>query len=404
MSKVLYCWELGGGYGHTAAFLPIARQLKALGHEVIFALKNLEYAGVLLADDGFAYLQAPIRWPDGDPQPPASSYPGVLLNAGFDDATGLFARVNAWQSLYRHVRPDLIVFDHAPTALLAAREFEVPRAGFGTGFFTPPRISPLPNIRPWLRVADKTLHAIESQVLSTVNSVLLNLNEPPLSILADLFDLTENFINTFPELDHYRQYRTANYWGPTILQTDGIEPSWPSIGSEKIFAYLRPEYPGLEILLKQLRTSPWSILVHIPGTTPAFIAKNSSANLHITPQPVMISAAAEQCDLAICHGGVATLSAFLLFGKPLLALPFQLEQLISAQNIAAIGAGAYISAESKNPNYKAPLTELMRQAKYAQAARQFAAKYTDFSPSQQAIDIAQRCEVLMKNAYIKGSS
>lgn len=404
MSRVVYCWELGAGYGHTAAFLPVARQLKTLGHEVIFALRDLEYAETLLAEDLFCYLQAPIRWPDGRPQPPASSYPGILQNAGFTDETGLLTRTKAWQSLYTHLQPDLMVFDHAPTALVAAREFNIPRAGFGTGFFSPPRTTPLPNIRPWLQVTDKVLSSIESQVLITTNSVLARLNTPPLGVLADLFDFAEDFICTFPELDHYRQWRTANYWGPTILQTDGAEPIWPSVGAEKIFAYLRPEYPGLDALLKQLRTSPWSTLVHIPGTTPAFIARNSSANLHITPHPVIISAAAKQCGLAICHGGVATLSAFLLAGKPLLVLPFQLEQLISAHNIVALGAGAYISTENKKINYKASLTELLSQSKYAQAAQQFAEKYAAFSSTQHAIDIAKRCEVLMKNTYINGSN
>ncbi|WP_415880392.1 glycosyltransferase [Methylomonas sp. TEB] len=404
MARVLYCWELGAGYGHTAAFLPIARQLKSLGHEVIFALKDLEYADTWLAADHFCYLQAPIRWPDSRPQAPASSYPGILQNAGFTDETGLLTRAKAWECLYRHVSPDLIVCDHAPTALLAARKFDTPRAGFGTGFFSPPRISPMPNIRPWLRVSDKALNIIESQVLNTTNSVLECLNTPPLRILADLLEFTEDFICTFPELDHYRQYRNANYWGPTILQTDGMGPIWPSVGAEKIFVYLHPEYPGLEVLLKQLRASPWSILAHIPGTTPAFIEKNSSANLHITPQPVIISAAAKQCDLAVCHGGMATLSAFLLSGKPLLALPFQLEQLISAQNLATLGAGTYIAAESKNPNYKTAVTELLRHSKHTQTAQQFADKYAGFSSAQQASDIAKRCEMLMKDAYIKGNS
>ncbi|WP_231890208.1 glycosyltransferase [Methylomonas methanica] len=371
---------------------------------MLFALKDLEYAEVLLAGDNFAYLQAPMRWPDDHPRPPASSYPGLILNAGFTYEIGLLTRAKAWQYLYQQLNPDLIVFDHAPTALLAAHGFNIPRAGFGNGFFSPPRISPMPNIRPWFRVADKVLSDIERQVLNTTNSVLARLNTPPLRILADLFEFAEDFICTFPELDHYKQWRSANYWGPTILQTAGIEPIWPSVGAEKIFAYLHPKYPGLEALLKQLRASPWSILVHIPGTTPAFIEKNSSANLHITPQPVMISAAAEQCDLAICHGGVATLSAFLLRGKPLLTLPFQIEQLISAQNAAALGAGAYVTVESKSPNFKTSLTELFRHEKYSQAARQFAEKYAGFSSTQQAIDIAARCETLMTNAHINGNN
>ena len=41
MGKVAFCWELGGGLGHIAGFLPVANHLKEKGHEVIFIVKSL---------------------------------------------------------------------------------------------------------------------------------------------------------------------------------------------------------------------------------------------------------------------------------------------------------------------------------------------------------------------------
>ena len=52
----------------------------------------------------------------------------LLYNNGFYDADSLKATVQAWRELYETVRPDLIVFDHSPTALLAACGFQAKKA------------------------------------------------------------------------------------------------------------------------------------------------------------------------------------------------------------------------------------------------------------------------------------
>ncbi|MGZ4958154.1 MAG: glycosyltransferase [Methylomonas sp.] len=396
MSKIIYVWEMGGGYGHTAAFLPVARQLRQRGHEVVFVLKDLEFADVLLGNDGFPYLQAPIRWPSPQPLPAALSYPGILQNAGFGEASGLFARVHAWQTLYQYLSPDLILFDHAPTALLAARNLGIPCALFGTGFYSPPRFNPLPAMRPWQPVAEKQLVAVESRILTVINTILQRLGTEPIDSVADLFDAEEDFLCTLPELDHYQQRSGARYWGPSVYQQGGIEPLWPAVGNKNIFAYVKHNYPGLETLLQHLRSSNWSVLVHIPGTTPAFIEKHNSGNLHISPHPLNLVQIAKQCDLAICHGGAGTTACFLLSAKPLLVLPEQLEQLLTGRNIAALGAGICVPMETKKPNFRALISELLTNAKYTTAARGFAEKYADFSPEQQALDIAEHCETLIR--------
>ena len=363
MSKILYAWELGAGYGHIARFLTIAQQLKQRGHQIIFALKNLEHADILLGKNQFHYLQSPIRWPTSNTMPAAYSYPGLLKNAGFDNLSGLIGRVHAWQSLYRYTKPDLILFDHAPTALLAARPLDIPKALFGAGFFAPPVVTPMPCIRPWLKISEKELLRMELEVLDATNSALQMLDYDPLTRLADLFDVNENFLCTFEELDHYQNRKKDSYWGPSLYQSGGIKPQWPSIGGNKIFAYLNLSHLGLETLLQQLKNSAYSVLVHIAGITPAFIQKHSGANLHISPHPYQLSEVCEQCDMAICHGGIATISSFLLSGKPLLILPFHLEQWLCALNLESLGAGKHITTETKKPNYRSTISEILTNPK-----------------------------------------
>ncbi|WAK00369.1 glycosyltransferase [Methylobacter sp. YRD-M1] len=396
MNKIVYAWELGGGYGHIGAFLSVAKQFQQRGHEVVFVLKNLEHAHTLLGKYGFAYFQAPMRWPGNAAMPPAINYAGILRNAGFHETAGLLARTQAWKTTIACLKPDLLLFDHAPTALLAARELKIPRALFGTGFYSPPRLSPMPAMRSWLHVSERELANSEAQVLAMINSVADRLGGRYLTALADLFEVEADFLCTLPELDHYQGRKQGVYWGPAFSYSEGENLVWPSVGDKRIFAYLNKDYAGLEPLLQQLRSSSWSVFAHIPGTTPASIQKYSSANLRISAQPVDMRQAAMQCDLSICHAGAGTSAAMLLSGKPLLMLPIYLEQLLTARTIAMLGAGVCIPPEMKKPNYRAAAMEVLSNNKYTKTAGKFADKYAAFTPEEQAVRIVERCEALMR--------
>ena len=83
------------------------------------------------------------------------TYADLLLNIGFGDGEAFTVHLHAWRNLFELVQPDLLVCDHSPTALLAARtltsaygtltpalsqgerEMRFPVATVGTGFFTP---------------------------------------------------------------------------------------------------------------------------------------------------------------------------------------------------------------------------------------------------------------------------
>ena len=150
MSRILFAWELGGGYGHTSRFLPIGLKLRDRNHEVIFVLKDLSHAEMILGRHGFSFLQAPIWLPKmtGLSNPPLN-YPEILLRFGFHNKETLASMVKAWRQLFALVRPDLLILDHAPTALLASYGGKIPRTIIGSGFSSPPRITPMPNMRAW---------------------------------------------------------------------------------------------------------------------------------------------------------------------------------------------------------------------------------------------------------------
>lgn len=395
MARVVYVWEMGGGYGHIARFVPVARELRQRGHEVIFVLKDLAHIERLLSESGFPYLQAPVRWPGLQKIPPANSYAEILRNSGFAETSGLLARAKAWRTLFGLLAPDLLLFDHAPTALLAARGLAKPRALFGTGFFSPPRMSPLPSIRPWLRLSEKVLLNSERQVLNVTNAVIEEIGGSKLDKLADLFDIEEDFLCTFPVLDHYPDRVNARYWAPILEQEDGAEPIWPEACERRIFAYLKPQYPAIETILKQLGKCSWPVLMHVPGVPPAWLRAFNSEHLRIDPRPINMRQAVEQCDLAICHGGAGTISAMLLGGKPLLMLPMHVEQALSARRVEAMGAGVVIGEEVKKPNIKAGILEIMSKQQYAESAAKFARHYSAFDSTLAVKNIADRCVDLL---------
>ena len=113
--------------------------------------------------------------------------------------------VMGWKNILQVIAPDLAVFDHSPTANLGSRSISMKRAFFGTGFYAPPQMSPMPTIRPWLEAPLQRFQSSENRALQAINPVLERIDAPVLEKLMNLFDCDENFLTTFPELDHYQE-------------------------------------------------------------------------------------------------------------------------------------------------------------------------------------------------------
>ena len=97
MSHIVYAWELGAGYGHLAAFLPLAKALRAAGHEVTCVIKELTHAETLLGQEGFAFLQAPLWLLQLERLTHPINYAEILFKVGYLSQPGVTGLVKAWR-------------------------------------------------------------------------------------------------------------------------------------------------------------------------------------------------------------------------------------------------------------------------------------------------------------------
>ncbi|MCW5954722.1 MAG: hypothetical protein KIT69_20910, partial [Propionibacteriaceae bacterium] len=168
MSKrFLLAWELGGGLGHSVPLAQIAAPLLAAGHRVDIALRDVSTAraafGPVFQHPGLQIWQSPLFLAQLRGVPETVSYAELLFRAGFLDAGRLLGPVRAWRALFGAVAPDLLLVDHAPTALLAARGLGLRTAAIGTGFFVPPALTPIPAFREWEPVDPRRVAAAEER-------------------------------------------------------------------------------------------------------------------------------------------------------------------------------------------------------------------------------------------------
>jgi len=388
MATILLAWELGAGTGHCVNLHPIAEGLIAKGHAVWFAARDLATARRVFGESPVNYLPAPFLL-GGQRQAVErpKTFAQILHNVGFDDELRLRSLTNAWHSLFRLVQPDAIVCEHAPTALFASRWMEMRRFVIGTGFFSPPDRSPLPNIRPGAS-PEVSLEAqsCERDILERMNSLLREGQRPPLDRLAQLYaDVDANFLLTLPELDHYPQRGSLAEYHGSWLPHGGIEPVWRTEGP-RIFAYLQPPSANwpLEQAITALRETNCDSLCYVPGMSATWRESHETERLRLAAGPLNLQGIT--CDAVIHNGNAGTAFSLLLAGIPQLLIPLHMEQAVLSEHVVRLGAGLAMrpSAASRiGTHLHTVLTSELMKA----AAVSFSQRHTSYDPltQQQAI-------------------
>ena len=391
MSRLLYAWEFGANFGHIGAFLPVARVLRQRGHDVRWAVAQTGPAERLLSPDHFNWLQAPA-WHETPRAGAPISYNDILLRFGYANGTDLLGLVDAWRDLMRATRAQAVLADHAPTAILAARTLGIPVMLFSFGFFSPPRKRPLPKFRPWMALEPGTLEALEDQVLASINTVLGHFGRPPLDAVAQLFDVAEDTLLGFPELDHYADRGPARYWGNLPDAGVGTAPAWPKLAGKRIFAYLRLATPHHEAALSALHELGAPTALFFPDAPQALRERFSSPHLVFSPSPLDLTQTAREADAAITYAGISTVTSFLLKGKPVLLLPGHLEQFLIASRVEEMGAGLLVNPDLPPRDLALKLRRVLFEPEMTQNAQAFARKYAYFSQDTVAGHLVRRIE------------
>lgn len=398
MSRVLIAWELGAGLGHVSRIRGIAERLVESGHEVCLVLRDLKHAERMFGGMRVSLLQAPFKQGKCvDRFQPPSSFPHILHNTSCGDLPELQSLCRAWRCVCELAKPDLVLFDHSPTAMLAARGFPFRRATIGTGFCLPPSISPMADLRPWQVSDPQELAQDEQRVLQNMNAALRLWDIRELSSVGELYaDVDCALLTTYRELDHFPQRPDADYLG-TWQDDSGTEPQWPSGFGKRIFAYLK-RTPNVPELVRHLAQLQMPTIVYAPGAVEPELVAYCRANhptLGFSDSPISLNQVSQQCDIAIgnaTHGMVATM---LLAGKPCLSIPIHLEQQITANNVQSMGAGLTLAADD-SAGIGTALHRLLVDDSIAKAAGNFAGKYGMQTSDERLSRVVQKIERLLE--------
>lgn len=394
MARVVLAWELGAGMGHVGIYRSLLQTLSARGHEAAVIARDTAAAQRLLGDLELRILQAPVLAQAGPfARMRQGSYADLLWGVGYSDPVGLRGRIKAWQRLYAWLRPQLLIADHSPTALLAARGSALPCIPSGSGFLIPPRLSPMPALRFWEPLPEAVLQAAEQRVLANLNAALADLGEAGMERLEQLFAADAQFLLSFAEIDHYVARPPAEYLGVPLSAGYGDAPPWPSPSAQpRLLVYLAAA-PGVQTFLHLLGRGAYPALVYAPRLPPAVRQACTNANVRVLDAPLDVAAAAAQCTLAVTNANFATSTAVLLQGKPLLLFPGTVEQEIFARRIERLGA-ALIGSRGTEEVLAGCLDRLLGETAYARTAAEFARCHAGFDPAVLRERMADTVEAL----------
>ncbi len=395
MATIALNWELGSDYGHIGRFLPIAQALRARGHRPVMLLRDISRADEMLSPHGLEYLQAPLWLPAVKGLPPPINFTESLFLFGFLQPAGLLSIARAWRQLWRLLQPELMIFDHAPTALLAARGLGIPRLITGNSFALPPRVSPLPVYRWWERSADTARMAeTEKKLVDIANQVLQQLQAPALRAVHDLYDSEATLITASPQLDVYPHRMNGHYIGAINTIAQGETPVWPGPRPRRIFAYLKAHAPQFELAVKTLARADASVLIFAQGVARQQVQKMQTAHLAFSERPVMMQEIREQCDVAMCHAG-GMVDVMLNAGVPVLLLPTQMEQNMTSKRVEQLGCGLTFLPDFPPTLLEKQLTRLLTDTSFKQNALSYARR-PDASNQEAAVArLVGQCETLL---------
>lgn len=395
MRRILIAWELGGGYGHVAELRPLALALKARGIHVSFALPRPAPLAADAKAHGFALVRAPMpteaeRAAAGSRREMLVSYPAILQAAGWGDHTALTRLVRDWRAVIAEAQPDLVLAEHAPTAVLAARLDRLPVAMLGTGFSVPPRRTPMPSAGLLDQVPEAELQARESAVLAVANQVLVAGGGAPTGSLAALFAVAPALLRTWPELDHYGAREDATYWGPLADPEQGEVPVWPDGPGAKVFAYLSGAYESFAPLMRALALRGLPTLAHVRDLPPTAMTQWQARSLLIAPKPVRVDAALAQAAIVVSHAGHGLTAAALRAGRPVLAYPMNAEQTMMARRLARQGLGRFVLPGGSPDYFLASLVSGLDDRSFAHGVASFAALRRDHDRAASIDALADR--------------
>jgi hypothetical protein len=348
MARVLCVWEQGTNLGHLSHLRTPLQVAQGLGHDLALAARELHRTPEVLPDLRFALWQAPFK--QNVPRVTVEAvqcYAQLLSTQCFSSSQELASYVRAWRNIFDAFRPDIVFFEHSPTALVAAWVYGFRKVVIGSGF-TVPRIDGNDTLLQPFPTASNAPSAVahyeqhQRQLLARINQVHAEIGAPVMESLASLYTQAPvHALMTVPAADCFGARPNGQYLGVRPLGI-ATAPEWPKGQGQRVFGYL-VNFPGLLHLLEALEQAKVRGLLLVRDMPDAIRSRFSGKQLSFIEHLVDLEQVATHADWVVHHGNHATSAEFSFAGVPQLAIPLHQEHLFCALRLVeqACGLMAY---------------------------------------------------------------
>lgn len=377
----MIAWELGNNFGHLLRDLEIARLLREIGHQVIFVVCDTRIASLILTPNRFTYLQAPRTViTNYKNRNPAVNYSDLLLHLGWNDSESVHGAISAWKNIYLLTKPDIIIADHAPTAIFTALLLKIPYSLLGTGFEIPPESQPLPPFFPLNPDSQASAIFAEKKVLDTINTTCHRSRNKPVRQISEFFCTPRKILATFPELDHYGERLQTYYSGVFYGSEIGKTVEWFESTQTKVLVYLRSSVTNFRNILSSIKSLNYQAICCIPDISHEDETKLSSKTIKISREPLNLDKLTKTSDIAVGYGSLGFSSQCFQAGVPMILMPHVLEQVICSDRMEKAGIAIHLPAADRSfERCEHALQILVHDDKFKKASDFFAKKYSHYS-------------------------
>lgn len=373
--RVLAAIDLGGNWGHLLRMRPLLDAMLVRGHAC--ALATPEPAAAARMFDGKAVdIVACPSLNRTHPVPKGlrfQSYVQILEHCAFGADGVLESSLRQWAALLRRVRPDVMLTDFSPMALLMAHLCGIPVVQVPIGWEAPPAGERLPMIPPWQGEDPAPFVETEMRLLARLNRQCAVHRAAPFERVSDLYAVGAQLLCTWAETDHFAQRPCARYIGPIFTSDLGEDVGWAAVppSRARVFAYLAPDWRNLAILEALCRLDV-DVVAVLPGVSADASAQLRASGARIFDSAVRIDRAVRHARLVISNGGHGLIGASLGAGVPMLMLPRSAEQAMIVDQLVAQGLARKFGPPDR---FGADIDRALSDAEGLAAARAFAERH-----------------------------
>ena len=310
-------------------------------------------------------------------------------------------------SLFKRIKPRMIISEERVTAVLSARITRLPHASLRNAYRTPYSVFPLMDFSGTMvgRVIPDPGHA-QTRLLKVFSRPFLwRMNRilrahgirKPMGFDDYIASDDLVFLCDVPEFSPAGILpSTHHYVGPLFWEGGGNRPDWlKKLSSSEKVIYISLGSTGtpelLDVIIRALKGKGYTLVVtfgrSLSADERAAWGEGVFSERFLDPQSIL-----EKASAVLCHAGNGTIYQALANGVPVVGIPTHLEQRFNAQRLEALGLGREIDLKllKASPELLLHALEDFQNDRFMQESiRRFQRRIQGFHAPQRIVELTE---------------